>query len=382
MFTVTACAPTRVSTAPTPEQSCADPTAESSTGASLIPEVETPIVAPTCTPKPVSSPIPTLVPSTTSLRGCAQTHGVQIGAAVAAEPLRNDPLYGETLAQYFSLMTPENAMKFGPLHPEPDRYDFDDADLIVDFAQAHGMQVRGHTLVWHNQLPDWLKDGDWSKEELMEILHSHIDTVVGRYRGRVAAWDVVNEAITDNGTLRNSIWLRGIGPEYIEMAFRWAHEADPDALLFYNDYGAEGVCPKANAVYTLVEDLVKRGVPIHGVGLQMHVSLDWCPEAESVALNVERLSALGLQTHITEMDVRVPEPATQEKLEAQATIYRDMLHGCISSEGCTAFVLWGFTDSHSWVPSFFPGYGSALIFDSNYEPKPACEALEEVIVTH
>ena len=340
------------------------------------------MAAPTCTPKPIPSPALTLAPGTSLLRGCAQTHGVQIGAAVAAEPLRNDPLYGETLTQYFSMVTPENAMKFGPLHPEPDRYDFADADFIVDFAQTHEMQVRGHKLVWHNQLPGWLEDGDWSKEELTEILHDHIATVVGRYRGRVAAWDVVNEAITDSGTLRNTLWLRVIGPEYIEMAFRWAHEADPDALLFYNDYGAEGLCPKANAVYTLVEDLVKRGVPIHGVGMQMHASLDWCPVPESVSANIERLSALGLQIHVTEMDVRVPEPATQEKLEAQAAIYRDMLHVCISSEGCTAFVLWGFTDSHSWVPSFFPGYGSALIFDDDYGPKPACEALEEVIVNH
>jgi endo-1,4-beta-xylanase len=316
------------------------------------------------------------------MRDCARAHGVQIGAAVAASPLRNDPLYAQTLAQYFTMVTPENVMKFGPLHPEPDRYNFGDADFIVDFAQAHGMQIRGHTLVWHNQLPGWLEGGDWSKEELMAVLRDHIYTVVGRYRGRVAAWDVVNEAIADDGTLRDTIWLRVIGPEYIELAFRWAHEADPNALLFYNDYGAEGLCPKADAVYALVGDLVQRGVPIHGVGLQMHASLDWCPEPGSVAANIERLSALGLRAQITEMDVRVPEPATQEKLETQATIYEDMLHVCISSESCTAFVLWGFTDSHSWVPSFFPGYGSALIFDGNYEPKPACEALEDVIVGH
>jgi endo-1,4-beta-xylanase len=316
------------------------------------------------------------------MRDCAQVHGVQIGAAVAVNPLRNDPLYAQTLTQYFTIVTPENAMKFGPLHPGPDRYDFSDADFIVDFAQTHGMQVRGHTLVWHNQLPGWLEGGDWSKEELMAVLRDHIHTVVGRYRGRVVAWDVVNEAIADDGTLRDTIWLRVIGPEYIELAFRWAHEADPNALLFYNDYGAEGLCPKADAVYALVADLVQRGVPIHGVGMQMHASLDWCPEPESVSANIQRLSALGLQVQITEMDVRVPEPATQEKLETQASIYRDMLNVCISSGNCTAFVLWGFTDNHSWVPSFFPGYGSALIFDGNYEPKPACEALEEVIVGH
>jgi endo-1,4-beta-xylanase len=313
------------------------------------------------------------------MRDCAQAHGVYIGAAVAARPLRGDPLYAQTLVQYFGLVTPENAMKFGPIHPAPDRYDFADADLIVDFAQANGMQVRGHTLVWHNQLPHWLTNRDWSKEELMSILRDHIYTVVGRYRGRVMAWDVVNEGLNDDGTLRDTIWLRTIGPEYIDMAFRWAHEADPNALLFYNDYGAEGLCQKADAVYGLVADMVRRGVPIHGVGFQMHVGLDWCPSIEGVAANMDRLHAVGLQVHITEMDVRIPEPATEEKLLAQAAIYEDVVHVCLTSENCTAFVLWGVTDNYSWVPGFFPGYGSALIFDENYEPKPACEALEDAV---
>jgi endo-1,4-beta-xylanase len=316
------------------------------------------------------------------MRNCAQTDGVQIGAAAAARGLQDDPRYAETLTQYFSMVTPENAMKFGPIHPAQNLYDFDNADYIADFAQANGMQVRGHTLVWHNQLPRWVEKGDWTKEELMEVLRDHIYTVVGRYRGRVAAWDVVNEALNEDGTLRDTIWLRVIGPEYIEMAFRWAHEADPDALLFYNDYNAEGINRKADGVYALVEDLVQRDVPIHGVGLQMHLDLTRHLDSESVAANIERLSTLGVQVHITEMDVRIPTPVTEEKLKAQAAVYGDMLRVCLSSENCTAFVLWGFTDNYSWVPSAFPGYGSALIFDEHYEPKPACEALEEVIVSH
>ena len=341
------------------------------------------MVMPTTTPAPLPVPAPTSTPAPTpaplSMRDCAQAHSMHIGAAVAANPLRNDPLYAATLAEYFGMVTPENAMKFGPLHPEPDRYDFADADLIVDFAQAQGMQVRGHTLVWHNQLPGWLTNKDWSKEELMAILRDHIHTVVGRYRGRVMAWDVVNEGLNDDGTYRDTIWLRTIGPEYIDLAFRWAHEADPNALLFYNDYGAEGTCQKADAVYELVTGLMERGVPIHGVGFQMHVGLDWCPGSEGVAANIDRLNAVGLQVHITEMDVRVPEPATEEKLQAQAAIYEDMVRVCMTSRNCTAFVLWGFTDNYSWVPGFFPGYGSALIFDKDYRPKPACEALEDAV---
>ena len=193
------------------------------------------------------------------------------------------------------MLTPENAMKFGLVHPEPDRYDFADADYIVGFAEAHGMQVRGHNLVWHFQLPTWLTEGTWTRDELIDILHQHITTVVGHYRGRVAAWDVVNEAIADDGSLRDTIWLRGIGPEYIDMAFRWAHEADPDALLFYNDYAGEGLGAKSDAIYALVQGLLERGVPINGVGLQMHVSLRWSPQPQDVAANMERLGALGLR---------------------------------------------------------------------------------------
>ena len=300
---------------------------------------------------------------------------------MAADPLRNEPEYAETLSREFNLVTPENSLKFGPVHPDRDRYAFGEADLIVDFAEDHRMQVRGHTLVWHNQLPAWLTEGDWAREELADVLHDHIVTVVGRYRGRVVAWDVVNEAVGDSGSLRDTIWLRVIGPEYVDLAFQWAHEADPDARLFYNDYGAEGLGPKSDAIYAMVESMVQRGVPIHGVGLQMHTSLGGCPDPGAVAANIERLAALGLEVHITEMDVRIPEPVTPEKLEAQARIYRDVLRVCVSARGCTAFVLWGFADCHSWIPDFFPGYGAGLIFDENYAPKPACDAIEDELTT-
>ena len=335
---------------------------------------ETPTATPTPSPTPMKTPTPAL-----SLRSLAQARGIQIGAAVAAGPLRSEPLYAQTLAREFSMLTPENAMKFGPLHPGRERYDFSDADAIVDFAEAHDMRVRGHTLVWHNQLPPWLTAGKWTREELIEILREHIMTVVGHYRGRVVAWDVVNEAVADDGSLRDTIWLRGIGPQYIDMAFRWAHEADPDALLFYNDYGGEGRGRKSDAIYALVKDLLQRGVPIHGVGLQMHVALGWHPKPQDVAANMERLAALGLEVHITEMDVRIKSPATEEELAAQARIYRDMLEVCLSAENCKAFVLWGFTDRHSWIPQFFRGWGSGLIFDSSYQPKPAYDALMDVL---
>lgn len=313
------------------------------------------------------------------LRFYATVRDIEIGAAVDGGALLWDDLYGRTLAREFSMVTPENVMKFGLIHPARDRYDFSGADAIVDFAQAHDMRVRGHTLVWHSQLPTWLTEGSWTRDELIDILREHITTVVGHYRGRVVAWDVVNEAIDANGSLRDTIWLRGIGPEYIDMAFEWAHQADPDALLFYNDYGGEGLGQKSDAIYALAQDLLGRGVPIHGIGLQMHISLDWFPAPQDIATNMKRLAALGLDVHVTEMDVRIKGDPTEEDLATQARIYADIMKVCLSAENCSAFVLWGFADLHSWVPGFFPGWGAALIFDESYRPKPAYDALIDVL---
>lgn len=304
------------------------------------------------------------------LRVLAEKCGIYIGAAVERS-LLDIPEYAYTLRQEFNMLTTENALKFGPVHPQPDIYYFDDADRIISFAESNGMKVRGHTLVWHQQLPTWITQGRYSREEWMNILREHIMTVVGRYKGRVYAWDVVNEAINDDGTLRDTIWLRNIGPEYIELAFRWAHEADPQALLFYNDYGAEGLNAKSDAIYNLVKSLLEKGVPIHGVGLQMHISLENPPNPQEVAANIKRLNKLGLEVHITEMDVRIRTPARWEDLIRQAEIYREILKVCLSAENCKAFVMWGLTDKYSWIPSHFSGYGAALIFDESYKPKPA-----------
>jgi endo-1,4-beta-xylanase len=278
------------------------------------------------------------------------------------------------------MVTPENAMKFKPLQPERGRYDFDDADAIVNFAGANGMQVRGHTLVWHHDLPFWITGVKRSRDELMGILREHIHTVVGRYRGRVIAWDVVNEALADDGrSLRDSVWLRGIGPDYIELAFRWAHEADPQARLFYNDFGSEGMNQKSDAVYRLVRRLQERGAPIHGVGLQAHLSVKRGVDFDALVANMGRLAALGLAVHITEMDVRIPAPVTEEKLAAQAGVYRRVLEACLSAPNCGAFVMWGFTDRYSWIPKSYPGTGAPLILDDSYGAKPAYYGLRDVL---
>jgi endo-1,4-beta-xylanase len=340
--------------------------------------IQTQGIKPTST---LSSAQPTLQIVPITLRSLAQARHFYIGMAVDVKALRDEAAYSATLAREFDMVTPEVSMKFSETEPQRDIYTFAKADYIVAFAQAHQMQVRGHNLVWHTDLPAWLTDGNFTRAELITILRDHILTEVTRYREQVNIWDVVNEAVGDDGALRDSIWLRGIGPEYIDMAFQWAHEANPHARLFYNDYGGEGLGRKSDAIYTLVKGMLQRGVPLDGVGLQMHISLDSYPNAQDVLANMRRLAALGLEVQITEMDVKTQDDARpmQAKLAAEAQLYGEMLHTCLSVTVCTAFVMWGFTDAHSWIPVFTGHPDYPLIFDAGYRPKPAYFALVNVL---
>lgn len=333
---------------------------------------------PTRLPDRASTPAPG-----TTLRELADTRGFYIGAAIQSGLLAQESQYAETAAREFNMVVAEWEMKMDPIERRRGLLDFTGADAIIAFAEAHDMAVRGHALVWHGATPDWVKVGDLTRDQAIDLLRTYIYTVVGRYRGRVMAWDVVNEGIDDDGELRRTVWANLIGDDYIEMAFRWAHEADPGALLFYNDYGAEGMGRKSDAVYELVKGLVDGGVPIHGVGLQMHISAHdflspgGAAEAARLAENMARLNALGLQVHITEMDVRTPgAQRTPEALERQAQVYRGALETCLQAEACTAFLMWGITDKYTWIRSFFgPEDAAPLIFDENYQPKPAYFAL-------
>jgi endo-1,4-beta-xylanase len=311
----------------------------------------------------------------------AAGNGRRIGVAVEPNFLAGDASYRSTVSHEFNTVTPENVMKFEHIHPAPESFDFCDSDALVSYAAANHMQVRGHTLVWHQQLPEWLSRGEFSRDELIAVLRNHIQTVVGRYRGLVWAWDVVNEAFESDGSLRDSLWLRGIGPEYIEMAFRFAHEADPSALLFYNDFAAEGMNAKSDAVYSLVSRLTNQGVPVNGVGLQMHLEAGKAPSATEIEKNMNRLAELGLEIHVTEMDVRVALPATEEKLAAQAATYREVIGACVSVEACRSITFWGVSDSHSWIATSgsFVGFGSALLMDEAYGFKPAYQGVHEAL---
>ena len=317
--------------------------------------------------------------ATDTLRDLAPSAGIRIGAAVDVDALQADAAYARLLAREFNLLTPENAMKFSVVHPERGRYDFTQADALVEFAEANGIQVNGHVLVWHQQLPDWLTQGNFDSDELKAILREHIQTLVTRYRGRVASWDVAAEAVDESGRLRETFWSRGIGPDYLALAFRWAHEADPQAHLRYNDYGGEGGGAKSDGICDLMIELRRKGAPVHGVGLQMHASLKDAPRPDDVRINMKRLAALRLQTHITEMDVMLSLPASRADLRAQAGLYRDMLQACLAVPQCRSFSTWGASDRYSWIPAFFPGQGDALLFDAEGRAKPAYDSVWRVL---
>jgi endo-1,4-beta-xylanase len=312
------------------------------------------------------------------LRAPADERGFFIGAAVDMSPFRNDSQYLATLRREFNMIVAENAFKMDAVRPSMTTFNFTDTDALVSFAQANNMRVRGHTLVWHNQLPGWLTNGNFTREQVIDIMRDHIFTFVGRYRGMIEAWDVVNEAIDDNAQMRNSFWLQRIGPDYIRLAFEFARQADPDAKLYYNDYSIEGLTAKSNAVYNLVSSLKNQGVPIDGVGWQHH-QINPFRIGQANRDNARRLAALGLEISLTEMDVRISLPTTSDELQQQALAYSDSVNFCLTEPNCVALVTWGFTDRYSWIPGTFSGMGDALIFDANYQPKPAYLALLDVL---
>jgi len=263
-------------------------------------------------------------------------------------------------------VTPENELKWETVEPEHGQFDFSAGDRIVAWAAKHGLAVRGHTLVWHNQLPDGVKASD---------LREHITGEVEHYRGKIHEWDVVNEAMGDDGKLRPDLFLAGLGPAYIADAFRWAHAADPTAKLFYNDYGIEGLGPKSDAVYAMVKALLARGVPIDGVGFQTHVDTSAIPD---FAANLRRFAALGLDVELTETEVRLGN-SQPDPLHTQAVAYERIVAACRAVPRCTRITFWGLDDRDSFAPHAYPGFGRATLFDSSLKPKPAFFAVRRTL---
>jgi endo-1,4-beta-xylanase len=313
-------------------------------------------------------------PVAAALRLLAERRGLLLGTAVNDDALQREVDYRDTLATQFSMVEPENVMKWDVIHPAPDRFDFTAGDRLVAFAREHDMTVRGHTLVWKNANPAWLERGRFTRAQAITLLRDHIYEVVGHYRGEIAQWDVVNEALDDAGHYADNPWLRAIGPDYVPMAFRFAHDADPHAELYYNDYDIGYPGRKAAAILALVTALKHGGTPIDGVGMQFHL-IPPAVDLRQIAEQMRTFADLGLSYAITEFDVPLKLPATDSEQQMQADLARGILRTCLAAPNCRTFNLWGFTDRHSWVPQHLAGYGAATPMDIHLRPKPAWEAL-------
>lgn len=349
---------------------------------------------------------------------------IDIGAAVLPKPLLNPDVdeiataagenhegvapeksyhkmtrYARTLSREFNAVVIEHHLKWAPMcvaEPGPltkgevsdrlGRYDFHHADAIVDWSIKHKMKVKGHVLAWHVTSPGSILE-EMSPEEVKQHLRRHIFTTMGHFHGRIKTWDVVNEALAPDGSLADNIFLRKLGPGYIEQCFRWAHQADPDAILLYNDNKVEGMngpnARKADAFYHLLADLKQRGVPIHGCGIQAHfnaagVGKNRPPTPRMVKNQIHRLGKLDLKVNISEMDVRVSQLSPNLRQIAQRQIYRDIIAAALTESCFDGVWIWGFTDRHTWVTHFYYD-DEPMIFDENYMRKEAFYGLREAL---
>jgi endo-1,4-beta-xylanase len=316
---------------------------------------------------------PALAAST--LRQAAEARGIKFGTAlIATSNLSGNARYIAAAQREFDAVTPGNEMKWGTVEPTQGQFNWNGADQIVSFAQANNQVVRGHNLVWHSQLPNWVNSGNFpTSASVLTLMQQHIATEAGRFKGKVVSWDVVNEPFNEDGTLRSDIFEQASnGPGYIATALRATRQADPNAKLYLNDFNIEGVNAKSTAMLNLVTSLKQQGVPIDAVGFESHFILGQVPS--TLQQNIQRFVAAGVSVWITELDDRINLPASSANLAQQATDYASVVKACLAVTGCVGITVWGFTDLDSWVPQAFPGQGAADVFDSNINPKPSYSA--------
>ncbi|MEU9076353.1 endo-1,4-beta-xylanase [Kitasatospora sp. NPDC048538] len=304
-----------------------------------------------------------------SLRTLAEAKGVYFGTAIGQGDLNNAALTTVAGAQ-FGMLTPTNEMKWETVEPSPGGFDFGPGDRIVAFGQAHAMKLRGHTLVWHSQLPAWMNNLPGS--QVQAAMRNHIIATAGHYKGKLYSWDVVNEPFNENGTFRDDPFHRAMGSGYVADALRTAKAADPGAKLYLNDYNIEGLNAKSDAMYDLAKSLRSQGVPLDGVGFQAHFVVGQVPS--SLKANLERFTALGLEVAITELDDRMQLPPDSGKLAQQARDYASVVTTCLAVRGCVGLTQWDVGDADSWIPGTFPGEGAGTMYDNAYQPKPAYHA--------
>ncbi|MFC4036293.1 endo-1,4-beta-xylanase [Streptomyces polygonati] len=338
----------------------------------------------------------------TSLRALASKQGLRFGTAVDASQLGTNKAYTGIVNTQFSVVTAENAMKWDAVEPSQGVYDWKAADDLVRSAQHNGQAVRGHTLMWHNQLPSWLTtgvgDGSISNAQLRDILRRHVTDEVTHFKGKIWQWDVVNEVFANSwetpqadGLNADDFWIQHLGSGIVADVFRWAHKADPKALLMYNDYniaGEDGTNVKFQAVYTFVKHLRKQGVPIDGIGEQGHLDTQYGFNAQQYQADLQAFGDLGLKVAVTEADVRtfvnnatdqVPTSSLAEF--AQPYEFSELLKGCELVRQCISFTVWGVHDGDSWIPGTFSGEGYGLLFNVSMQPKTAYSTLQQDLKT-
>jgi endo-1,4-beta-xylanase len=310
-----------------------------------------------------------------SLKAFAEQKNKHIGIATQSYYV-NDTQYASVLNHEFDIITPEYQMKMGQVQPQHGVFKFDEADKLVSFAMKNNLLVRGHALIWHQSLPDWVVNGKFTRDQWIEIMRDHITQTVSHFKGKIYAWDVVNEAFWQNGAYRPSVWYNNIGPEYIALAFKFAHEADPGAKLFYNDFDTEVANDRSNAIYKMVKNFQAKGIPIDGIGFQSHLTIKGV-NYEEMKKNFQRFADLGLDTDITELDI-VTHTFTgtqEEKLQAQADVYSHVIDVALSLPSVKSIVFWGMKDGQSWLNKY-TGYAEyPLLFNNSYEKKPAYTAI-------
>jgi len=322
-----------------------------------------------------------LEPKPTGLKDAAP---FPIGAGVEPYRLETEPVYRRTVLTEYNSLTSENRLKMNMIRPEENRYDWWGGDELVKYAGENKMRLFGHTLIWHLALPRWLETYQGDSQAWERLFRDHIQTVVRRYAGKIVAWDVVNEAFDNDGTLRKSIWLEKLGPGYVSRAFQYAREADPNARLFYNDFGQEDHPKKVQAILDMVADFRRRGIPIDGLGLQFHTDLNQQNSKLETALR--ELTKTGLQIHISELDVRinpdskpnfVPTAALLLEQKARYAAIVRMYRTIVPPAQQYGITLWNVGDADTWLRFFCECKEYPLPFNDQYERKPAYEGILE-----
>ncbi|KAH0613861.1 uncharacterized protein H6S33_005747 [Morchella sextelata] len=275
----------------------------------------------------------------------------------------------------FGAITPENSMKWDATEPSKGSFTFTNADQTVAFATNNGRLIRGHTLVWHSQLPSWVS-AITDKATLTSVIQNHVTTLMSRYKGKIYAWDVVNEIFDDSGNFRTSVFYKVLGESFVDIAFIAARAADPAAKLYINDYNLDGPGAKITNLVALVKRLQSRGVPIDGIGTQAHLILG---QVGGVAAQLQVLANTGLDVAITELDIRIPKDVTSAKLAQQQTDYNTVTNACLGVSKCVGITVWGVSDANSWVDSTFPSYDAPLLWDDYFNRKLAYTGVDSAL---